>query len=562
MKTKFWIALGLATSAFAQTAPIIAGTGTIGFSGDGGPAVNAQLSTPWAVRADASGNLYFIDHGNFRVRKIDTSGNISTVAGNGQVGLSLNGGPATQVPLTNPGDLTIAKDGSWYIADGVLQIVNGGNLTSVLTTAALALAMDGNGVLYYAQSGVVYRYNPGGAGTLVAGTLGQLGDDGDGGPATQAHFTIASGGLAADSSGNVYITDIVAGRVRKFAPGGNIQTVAGTGVLGFSGEGGPATKAQIAPAGIALDTAGNIYIAEGGNHRVRRVDGSGIITTVYYNGAPGSTFSPDSISVDANTNIYVGDSGANVIRKIVPVPVSSGAKPSISSGGVLSAAGNVAGLTPGSWVAIYGQNLAATTRQWDNSDFQGQQLPRTLDGVSVMIDNRPAAVYYISPTQIDVQVPDDATIGPVNVTVQNGQGVSDPVTTNMSEYAPALFAVGQSVAALHADNTIVGNASLAPGATPAKPGETIAIYGTGFGPTMPATPAGLIVNSANPLADPSLLSITIAGIPAQVRFAGMVAAGLYQFNVVVPSVAAGEQPVSATMAHVPIQTGLTLTVQP
>jgi uncharacterized protein (TIGR03437 family) len=171
-------------------------------------------------------------------------------------------------------------------------------------------------------------------------------------------------------------------------------------------------------------------------------------------------------------------------------------------------------------------------------------------------------VYYISPTQIDVQVPDDSAIGPVTVTVTNGQLTSDPVTVNMSEYAPALFTVGQYVAALHSDNTLVGNASLAPGATPAKPGEIIAVYGTGFGPTTPATPSGTIVSTANPLADLSQLSIAIGGVPAQVQFAGVVSPGLYQLNVVVPNVAAGDQQISATIAHVPTQTGVSVTVKP
>ena len=117
-----------------------------------------------------------------------------------------------------------------------------------------------------------------------------------------------------------------------------------------------------------------------------------------------------------------------------------------------------------------------------------------------------------------MQVPDDTAIGPVTVTVTNGQLTSDPVTVNMSQYPPAFFAVGHSIAALHADNTLVGNAALAPGARPAKPGGTIALYGTGFGPTAPATPSGIIANSANPLADLSQLSLMISGVPTQVRF--------------------------------------------
>jgi uncharacterized protein (TIGR03437 family) len=560
MKNIYWIGLCLISGSFAQTITTIGGTEATGFSGDGGPATQAKLSLPRSVRTDGAGNIYFADTGNFRIRKIDSGGTISTVAGNGAVWAGQTTGPATQVPLVNPSNVAIAQDGTLYIVDGFIQTVTGGNLASNMLTGGLAIAIGGDGVVYYADSGAVYRYNPGAPGTLIAGAYGQFGYDGDGGPAAQAHLTVSAGCLAADSSGNLYIGDAASGRIRKFAPGGNIQTVAGTGVQGFSGDGGAATQAQIAPAGIAVDGAGNLYLAEVGNHRVRRVDISGMITTVYNDGTPGSNFAPDSISVSPDGAIYIGDSGRSIIQKITPASTSG--KPAISSGGLVSAAANVPGMTSGGWLALYGQNLAGSTRKWLTSDFQGQQLPTSLDGVSVKIDNRPAAVYYISPTQIDVQVPDDANIGPVTVTVTNGQLTSGPTTVNMSQYAPAFFTVGRYVAALHADNTLVGNNSLAPGARPAKPGETIAVYGTGFGPTSPATPSGIIVSSVDPLADLSLLSITIGSVPAQVQFAGIVAAGLYQFNVVVPSVAAGDWPISATIAHVSTQTGVAVTVQP
>jgi uncharacterized protein (TIGR03437 family) len=560
MKNKYWIALCLVSASFAQAITTIAGNGTLGFGGDGGPATQAKLSLPRSVRTDGAGNIYFADTANFRIREVDSGGKISTVAGNGAPWAGQTTGVATQTPLLNPSSLAIAPDGTLYIVDGFIQTVTAGNLSSNMFTGALAVAVDGSGAVYYADSGAVYRYNPGAPGTLIAGAIAQFGYDGDGGPAAQAHLTVTAGGLAADTSGNLYIGDFTTGRIRKFAPGGTIQTVAGTGVSGFSGDGGLATQAQIAPSGIAVDATGNLYLAEAGNNRVRRVDTSGNIATVYHDATPGSSFAPDSISVGPDGNIYVGQSGANIIQKITPA--STGGKPSIKVGGVISAAANVPGMTPGAWLAIYGQNLAGSTRQWGASDFQGQRLPTSLDGVSVKIDNRQAAVYYISPTQIDVQVPDDTAVGPVTVTVTNGQLTSDPATVNMSAYAPAFFTVGQYVAALHADGTLVGNSSLAPGATPAKSGEIIAVYGTGFGPTAPATPSGMIVSSANPLADLSQLSITVGAVPAQVRFAGVVASGLYQFNVVVPNVAAGDQPISATIAHVPTQTGVSVTVKP
>jgi uncharacterized protein (TIGR03437 family) len=194
------------------------------------------------------------------------------------------------------------------------------------------------------------------------------------------------------------------------------------------------------------------------------------------------------------------------------------AKPAISPGGVMSAAANVPGLAPGAWVAIYGENLSPNKRTWTGSDFIGNALPMSLDGVSVTIDNKSAAVYFISPAQLNVQVPDDTTQGPVEVIVTTPAGAGPPVIANMDTVAPSFFTLdGKYVTA------------------PAKPGEVIAIYGTGFGPTSPPTPAGVIVSAPNPLQAMGALRISIGGIPAQVAFAGETGAGLWQLNVTVPA---------------------------
>ncbi|HEV2687170.1 MAG TPA: choice-of-anchor V domain-containing protein, partial [Bryobacteraceae bacterium] len=129
-------------------------------------------------------------------------------------------------------------------------------------------------------------------------------------------------------------------------------------------------------------------------------------------------------------------------------------KPSFSPAGTLSAAANIPGLTPGGWLAIYGQNLAQTTQNWNGSDFSSGKLPTSLGGVTVTIDNKPAAVYYVNPTQIDVQVPDDRTRGPVQVLVTSAGVSSDPVIVNMTAFAPSFLTLdGKYVAATHADNT-------------------------------------------------------------------------------------------------------------
>jgi sugar lactone lactonase YvrE len=218
-----------------------AGTGVLGFSGEGGAARSANLSFPWELAFDA-GNLYIADSGNHRVRRVDPSGTITTVAGTGVRGYSGDGGAATAARLKRPG----------------------------------AVAVDGSGRLYIADFGNnrVRRVDAAGKITTVAGN-GVRGFSGDGGLARRAKLDSPSG-LALDGSGNLYIADSANNRVRMVSRSGRISTVAGTGKDGFSGDGGKATKARINyPIGLAFGHPGNLYIADSGNHRVRMVKAVG-----------------------------------------------------------------------------------------------------------------------------------------------------------------------------------------------------------------------------------------------------------------------------------------------
>jgi uncharacterized protein (TIGR03437 family) len=212
-------------------------------------------------------------------------------------------------------------------------------------------------------------------------------------------------------------------------------------------------------------------------------------------------------------------------------------------------------------VSIYGENLAQTTADW-SSFINGSTLPTSVDGVTVSIDDKLAAISFVSPTQINAQVPDDANSGPVPVVVSNALGSSATQTATMGTYAPAFFTIdGVHIAARHADYSLLGPASIV-SASPAKPGETVLLYGTGFGPTVPPTPSGVLVNSVNPLQNPSSLQISIGGVNAQVAFAGLVAAGLYQFNVVIPpSLPNGDAQVVATIAGQSAQSSVSITIQ-
>jgi hypothetical protein len=243
---------GAQTGTGAWTIATVAGTGERGFSGDGGSATSARLAQPVATAPDARGNLYVAEQANNRIRKVDSSGRITTVAGTGRMGFSGDGGPATSARLRFP----------------------------------RGLAPDGDGNLFFADVGNhrIRKVDAAGIITTVAGT-GARGFSGDGGPATSARLSFPRG-LRFDAAGNLYLTDGGNARVRRIDTAGIITTVAGSGESGFSGDGGPATAANLEPMDVAPDEFGNFFIAEW-NHRVRKVDAAGIITTVAGTGDAG-----------------------------------------------------------------------------------------------------------------------------------------------------------------------------------------------------------------------------------------------------------------------------------
>jgi uncharacterized protein (TIGR03437 family) len=245
------------------------------------------------------------------------------------------------------------------------------------------------------------------------------------------------------------------------------------------------------------------------------------------------------------------------------VALLKGSSPPAITGVSNNASGQV-GIASGSWVSIYGTNLSATTRSWQNSDFSGNNLPTILDGVGVKINGKSAAVYYVSPGQLNVQAPTDSSLGSVQVQVTNSSG-SATGTATLQTFAPGLFTFqGKYVAAVHTDGAYVAPTGyLGSGATtrPAQPGETLSIFGTGFGPTTPAVPAGQIFSGAAPLSDSTQLSIVIGGMPATVKFAGLVAAGEYQFNVVIPALPDGDHAMIATAGGVSSQSGLLISIK-
>jgi uncharacterized protein (TIGR03437 family) len=244
----------------------------------------------------------------------------------------------------------------------------------------------------------------------------------------------------------------------------------------------------------------------------------------------------------------------------------SPATPTINSGGVVPLYSSTPVIQPGSWISIYGSNLANTTTVW-NGDF-----PTSLGGVSVTINNKPGYLWFVSPGQITLQAPDDTAVGivPVNVTTPNGVALS---AVTLAQSGPAFLLLNSRYAtgvipSPNGSGTYGGGAYdlLGPAGyfsfntRPVKVGEVLELYGIGFGPTNPPVPAGNAFSGAAPTL-PQTVTVTIGGVPATVQFSGIVSAGLYQLNVVVPDVASGDQLLQANAGGAQTPAGVYVTVQ-
>jgi sugar lactone lactonase YvrE len=391
----------------------VAGTGSAGDSGDGGPAINAQLNFPVGVAVDTSGNLYIADTGNNRVRRVSAEGVITTVAaGFGHTeGIAADaagnvyitdyvvgeapcgdcdvpfigrivrvtrsgivdtiagggmeqgdGGAATSALLQTPRGIAVDASGSLYVSDSVNDSVRKISPSGVITTAAgvnfargipcpytdgplpvtpfplrcpAGVAVDVAGTLYVADIGNhrIRKVSPQGDIANIAGSGAEGTFWGDGGRAEDAAL-YSPLGVAVDGSSNLFIADAGNNRVRKVSPDGVITTIAGNGTPGYSGDGGPATSAQLRdPAGVAVDASGNLYIADTGNNRIRKVSENGMITTVagrgdfnppLGDGGPATRAAlagPRGVAVDASGNLYIADTFFFLIRKVSPAGI-------------------------------------------------------------------------------------------------------------------------------------------------------------------------------------------------------------------------------------------------
>jgi len=482
----------------------IAGNGSLGYSGDGGTSLGAQLADPHDVVIDPAGNVYIADTLNARVRKIDTNGNISTYAGNGTRGYTGDNGPAASAQLSLPTGLALDKSGNLYIADsgnGTVRKVNtGGNITTVagvgFSTFGAPTGDGGQATAAVLQQ--PYSVQVDGSGTVYIGDIG-----------TSSIRRVATNGIistyvqnfpgqnfAIDSAGAIYFANYRNNIVEKITPNGSRLWIAGDGIAGYSGDGALATSAQFSqPYGVAVDAAGNVFVADAANA---------------------------------------------VVRELIPIPFSVGAVANAASsqafGPPIAGSGNAAlPVSPGEIVVLFGSGLGPSTLTVNTPSKTsfGTQVA----GTSVSFNGTPAPIIYTSSSLVAAIVPYSVygqTSVPVTVTF-NGK-TSATTTVPVALTAPGCFTADTSgtgqAAAVNSDG------SLNSAANAALVGDFVTLYCTGEGQTTPGGVDGKLANAAPYPAPLQYVNATVNGVPASVLYAGAaptLVAGVIQINLQIPT---------------------------
>lgn len=575
----------------------IVGTGDYGDTGNNVLANTAQLEFPFGLAFDPGGNLYVSDYAANRVRKVTPGRIITYLAGNSNSSFSGDGGLATSAAINGPEALAADSAGNVYIADTGNERVRKVSTSGIISTVAGTTQVNA-------------------ARTNATST-----------------FIGTPGGVAVDASGNLFISEPDLASIAEVTPAGAISTVAGNGNFTFSGDGLALNVALNSPGGMTLDAQGNLYFADVGNSRIRELipeaptklsisGGDGqtgnagatlqiplTVSATFQGGIPVSglpvtfsltsgvaTLSATTTATDANgtagISVTLGNAPGPVVitaalsalsvvfhlTAITPTPL-----PTVSAGGVDGAGGSVplvTAISPGGLASIYGINFASagTSRQVQGSDLVNGVLPTNLAGVCVQVDGQPAFLTYVSPGQVNIQVP--AVHVGVNVSVQvtTGCGSTSPLV-GPAISAPTLAATPEflfwvknatgtnPVIAVNAvTGAYVGAAGLIPGVSfaPAKPGDYLTIYGISFGATNPAVAPGAAPSAIAPVANATVTFGTSPLPAANLIYVGVSpgTAGLYQVNIQVPAgLADGDYPLTLNLGSFSTPMGAYLTVK-
>ncbi len=472
----------------------------------GGTGSAVPLSNPMGVAVDASGSFYIADTLHHRVLQAGSGGGIAVFAGTGAAGTGVEGLAPLLTALRGPRATCADRRGAIYIVDS--------------------------------SNHRVLRVPSGGVADTVAGT-GTPGDFGDGGPARAAQLNLP-GACAADARGNLFLADTNNHRIRRVASNGVITTVAGTGDAGFSGDDGPAVAARIrAPIGVAVDDSGNLYFSDTGNHRIRLVTPDGIIYTLAGQDAAGFTGdggpaaaaqlnSPAGLFLDGAQNLYVADAGNNRVRRMTPdavVTLAPGPIRIASEWQAVSAASQRPGpVAPGELIVIMGAGMgpaAGIAGEYEGSGL----LPTRLGEVEVRCDGLSVPLLYAQAEQIKLQVP---------------YGVAGRASTHVEVFYQAALIGSLDLAVTAAAPALFGPVTNPDGSpnsedNPVARGTVMSFYATGEGLTDGANVTGLLAGF--PLAHPLLpVVMSIGGIPAGILYAGSAPGmvGTLQVNARVP----------------------------
>jgi uncharacterized protein (TIGR03437 family) len=577
---------------------VFAGGNGTGFSGDGGFALRAKLDGPTGVAVDAAGNLYIADFGNARVRKVDSDGNITTVAGSGIPVFGADGGAATSAGVA-PLGVAVDSAGNLFIADSLNNRIRKVDMkTKIITTVA------GSGL-------------PGSTGDSGLATLARLNDP---------------EGVAVDAAGTVYIADSGNHLLRAVA-GGMIRTVAGTGAIQFQAESGSSVGVNVDPIGVSVSSDGSIYIADMGNDRIRKLSAAkpALLSISFgdgQSGPPGNTV-PLSVKVTESNgtpvagvtvNFSVASGSATLSApsaltdptgvasvkttfgttqgpvKILAISAGltgvtfnlmtlapAAPTPTIGAGG-LTGAGlsvpSVQALSSNGIASIFGSNFGAgpAFKKVGTADLVNGAVPTNFAGICVDVSGTRAPVFGASDTQVNFQAPllnpgQTVTVKVISACDAAGQVASNGVTAPAEAASPEFFyfavnANGNNPVA--ATDSVSGaglaSASLFPGSgfAPAKPGQYVTIYATGFGATNPSIGAGVFYAGLAPAAGTVRVLLNGQPLPtANVLYAGATPSspGLYQLNLLMPAdTPDGDLPLVIEVVGIPSPGGAFLTV--